>query len=203
MSESVVLKIKSSPEMDDVIIDSKFEKEIREFGWCDNGYGYLSAKVKKEWKQTIPTKYVLLHRLIWFLEKGVWPEDQIDHINGETHDNRLSNLRPVSQSVNNKNMKQREGTVSGKQGVEWDKRRKTWHGRIGIRKDGKLHHICSSTTKDKYIAELSQDCLRYLQGDYIDYHHPELAFYQKWESLVKSSGIRYYIVLRSMELKSR
>ena len=34
-----------------------------------------------------------LHRLAWFYSYGVWPTDQIDHINGVTSDNRISNLR--------------------------------------------------------------------------------------------------------------
>jgi hypothetical protein len=176
--EQVRLKIRSRPEWDDVWIDAKHEKTLREFGWREAGYGYIMACVKKQWKNIILTKLVYLHRLVWFLEKGEWPE-MLDHINGEKHDNRLSNLRPVSGSVNQKNQKQRDGTISGKQGVKWNYN--GWQAYIIISKEGKVHSICSSTTKDKYIAELAQDCLRYMQGEYIDYHHPEFTFEDKWE----------------------
>jgi hypothetical protein len=176
---SVVLKIKSRPECDDVIIDKKFEKIISEFGWWEAHNGYIMARVKKQWKQIIPTTRVLLHMLVWFLEKGVWPEQEIDHLNRKKHDNRIGNLRPVTHAVNQKNQKQRDGTISGRQGVFLEKG-KYWRADLVVSKDGKVHHIRSSTTKDKYIAELAQDCLRYLQGEYIGYHHPELAFYQKW-----------------------
>jgi hypothetical protein len=174
------LRIKSRPELM-VLIDAKFERVLNEFGWREAGNGYIQAWVKKQWKNIILTKLVYLHMLVWFLENGEWPEDQIDHINGKPHDNRISNLRPVTGSVNQKNQKQREGTVSGKQGVGWNYN--GWRARIGVRKDGKLHQIYSCTTKDKYIAELAQDCLRYLKGEHVWFHHPELEFKDKWEKI--------------------
>lgn len=47
----------------------------------------------------------LTHRLIWFIAYGKWPDQQIDHINGDRGDNRLCNLRDVSQSVNMQNLR--------------------------------------------------------------------------------------------------
>jgi hypothetical protein len=38
---------------------------------------------------------------------GMWPQGQIDHINGIRTDNRLSNLRDVSSAVNNHNSQRR------------------------------------------------------------------------------------------------
>lgn len=41
----------------------------------------------------------LAHRVVWFLCKGYWP-DTIDHINGVRTDNRIENLRDVTQEQN-------------------------------------------------------------------------------------------------------
>ena len=44
------------------------------------------------------------HRFVWALCHGSWPQLTIDHINGNRLDNRIENLREVSQSENTLNM---------------------------------------------------------------------------------------------------
>lgn len=56
------------------------------------------------------------HRLIWFYATGEWP-DKIDHINGNREDNRLINLRDVSNQENSKNQKLRKTNTTGVMGV--------------------------------------------------------------------------------------
>lgn len=41
-----------------------------------------------------------IHRVIWAIVHGKWPKDQIDHINGDPSDNRIENLRVVSNREN-------------------------------------------------------------------------------------------------------
>ena len=45
------------------------------------------------------------HRLAWLMIYGVWPEAEIDHINGCPSDNRIINLRDVSVAENGWNRK--------------------------------------------------------------------------------------------------
>ena len=44
-----------------------------------------------------------VHRFVWVLCHGCWPQLTIDHINGNRLDNRIENLREVSLSENNRN----------------------------------------------------------------------------------------------------
>ena len=46
---------------------------------------------------------VLYSRAVWALCHEQWPEDEIDHLNGDRHDNRIENLRECSHSENNLN----------------------------------------------------------------------------------------------------
>lgn len=45
----------------------------------------------------------LVHRLIWLHVHGHWPAGEIDHINRDGTDNRLSNLRDADRALNNQN----------------------------------------------------------------------------------------------------
>lgn len=59
--------------------------------------GYRSIKIN--------SKRYLEHRIVWCMFKGAWPSDdmEIDHINRNTADNRIENLRLVTRSCNSKN----------------------------------------------------------------------------------------------------
>jgi HNH endonuclease len=65
----------------------------------------------------IDRKKYLAHRLAWLLTTGEWPRDQLDHINGDRDDNRIANLREVSQSQNQCNARQRRTSKAPYKGV--------------------------------------------------------------------------------------
>ena len=67
----------------------------------------------------------LAHRLAYYIATGKEPRN-IDHINGKKDDNRLSNLRCVTQSENMKNARLRCDNTSGNAGVYYDKRKGYW-----------------------------------------------------------------------------
>ena len=58
----------------------------------------------------------LAHRLVWLYVYKCWPSEQLDHINRIRSDNRLSNLREVSNAENAQN-KRTKANKSGFAGV--------------------------------------------------------------------------------------
>lgn len=75
---------------------------------------------------------LLLHRVAWAIFHGAWPTGQIDHVNGDRLDNRITNLRDVSSTENNRNHKRRCTNTSGFMGVYWHPRDKKWVAQIRV-----------------------------------------------------------------------
>lgn len=87
------------------------------------------------------------HRLAWLYTHGKWPEGLVDHINRVPGDNRLRNLREVTQSENMHNAAR--NTKSGVPGVRWRAERNKWVAQIRV---GYRHHVIGSfACKDEAI----------------------------------------------------
>jgi len=120
-----------------------------------NALGYLLVRIDK--------CQVYAHRLAWFYVYGVWPDQQVDHINGVRDDNSIGNLRLASQSQNSCNGALRSTNTSGYRGVSWSKDKKKWVSRIV--KDRKQHVLGYFASKEEaYYAYLK--AARELHGEY-------------------------------------
>lgn len=87
---------------------------------------------------------MLLHRHVWAQANGPIPEGKvIDHINGDRYDNRLENLRLVTQG---QNLMNRPSSV----GVVWSKQARKWQAQIKV--GGRVKYLCRS---DCYLDALS------------------------------------------------
>lgn len=77
------------------------------------------------------------HRLAWYFVYEVMPKKQIDHINGNIIDNRIINLREVTNRKNAHNYKKhREGKLVG---CSFDSKAKKWVAQIYI--NGKSKYL--------------------------------------------------------------
>ena len=94
------------------------------------------------------------HRIAWLLTHGTWPDGDIDHINGIRSDNRIANLRDVSRSVNQQNLKRaRRDNQSGLLGVK-QTRSGSFEARINVH--GRYVHIGTyPTAHEAHAAYLS------------------------------------------------
>lgn len=91
----------------------------------------------------------LAHRVIWKMVHGVDPRD-IDHLDGNKHNNRLDNLRECSRSENNRNRRRGSNNTSGCTGVHWDKQMQRWYARIEVA--GEITFLGYCKSKEEAIA---------------------------------------------------
>jgi len=73
------------------------------------------------------------HRIAWLIYYGEWPKNQIDHINQDPTDNRIENLRDVSQTENLRNQSLRTNNTSGYTGVSFIKERNKYAADIQLK----------------------------------------------------------------------
>ncbi|HBZ17536.1 MAG TPA: Fis family transcriptional regulator [Pantoea sp.] len=86
--------------------------------------GYLKIKLNG--------KAYRAHHLAWLACKKEWPQQELDHINGDKLDNRIINLRLATRSQNNSNVLLRADNSSGYKGVSWQLPNRKWVARISI-----------------------------------------------------------------------
>ncbi len=95
------------------------------------GKSYINIQFKN--------KIYRAHRLSWLYMSGKFPDDEIDHVNGNGSDNRFINLRSVTRSTNRKNLRLRSNNTSGVCGVYFYKRTNKWLAAVGVK--GKFKNL--------------------------------------------------------------
>jgi len=83
------------------------------------------------WRIRLNGQRYLTHRLAFLMKFHYMPKE-IDHINGDSKDNRITNLRECTRAQNVRNGKVRG--ASKFKGVSWDKGRRKWIAQIVINK---------------------------------------------------------------------
>ncbi|HXW25609.1 MAG TPA: HNH endonuclease [Xanthobacteraceae bacterium] len=79
------------------------------------------------------------HQLAWFYVTGTWARPMIDHRDLDRSNNRLSNLRRATASMNAANRRRPRTNTSGFKGVH--RRRTGGRWRAQIWKDGRAHYL--------------------------------------------------------------
>ncbi len=80
----------------------------------------------------------LVHRVVWLTVTGFWPDQDIDHVNGNPSDNRFVNLRLATSEINNQNRRQAQGN--------------NWAGLLGVGSSGcAKRYRASIVVKGRYI----------------------------------------------------
>lgn len=88
-----------------------------------NGYIYISVDNNK----------LLAHRIAWLYVYGEWPDYHLDHINHNTQDNRIENLRDAPRAINMHNQRKAHvDSLTGFMGVTFEKARNLYVAKITV-----------------------------------------------------------------------
>lgn len=85
---------------------------------------------------------MLVHRIVWAMTHGRWPEQKVDHINGCKTDNRPSNLREASHS---QNLWNRGASKASKLGIKG----------VSVTASGKFHARASANRVCRHFGTFS------------------------------------------------
>lgn len=106
-------------------------------------HGYLVVRFDK--------KLYKSHRLCYYLYYNKWPDNFIDHIDGNKLNNKIENLRDVERTVNNRNHKKFYTNTSGKCGVSFCNYYNKWVCYIDV--DGIRKNLGYSKTYEKAVEK--------------------------------------------------
>lgn len=103
------------------------------------------------------------HRLAWLYVYGKFPENEIDHQDGDGCNNKIKNLRDATRIENGRNIRLPADNTSGFLGVCWDNSREKWMARI------------KANNRDVYLGrfDLLEDAIKARKAANIKYsYHP-------------------------------
>ena len=99
-----------------------WRKSNKEAGWADsNGYVFIRLK----------GKLYRAHRLAYAITYGMF-DGEIDHIDNNPNNNRITNLRVCTSTLNKYNSRRRSDNTSGIKGVHWYKAYQKWQTYIRV-----------------------------------------------------------------------
>lgn len=125
------------------LFDIEDYDKIKEYHWHQNSDGYAVCNIQRD-NQWFT---ILMHRLVMDAPDGV----EIDHIHGNTLDNRKAELRIVTQSDNKKNRAMYTNNKSGYKGVSWNAPKQKWVANIQC--DGQQFYLGAfSSSYDAHVC---------------------------------------------------
>lgn len=97
-------------------------------GFVNKPAGFISTShgIPKYLKISIDGKRYLAHRLAFFYMTGRFPDEFLDHIDGDGFNNKFPNLRECNKVQNRANVARSSANKSGYKNVSWSKAANKW-----------------------------------------------------------------------------
>lgn len=95
-------------------------------------------------------KTILAHRIVWAMFNDRMPLGRLDHINGNRLDNRIENLREVTDSQSAFNIGMKANNTTGAKGVCYRRSTGRWLVQIGV--GGRKLFVGSFASKEEAIT---------------------------------------------------
>lgn len=144
----------------DVLVDDESVSLVNAYKWRVDDKGnrvYFSRRIYIDKKKT----YASLHRILADCKNN--DGKVVDHINGNTLDNRKCNLRVCTMAENTRNRKMQKNNTSGIKGVSYNKRDKRWTAHIRI--NNKQIHLGNYIDKYEAFEAYKKASVKY-HGEY-------------------------------------
>lgn len=132
--------------------------------WKKSGRSSSYKDAKEYMRIGIGGKRYLQHRIIYLLFHGYLPS-VVDHIDGDTTNNKIENLRAATNTENLQNMKLCPSNTSGGKNVSWDKKAKKWlvmlrvngaNKYLGLFKDFEFADLVASEARHKFHGQFAR-----------------------------------------------
>lgn len=122
-----------------------FNSETGAFVWLNPTAPWMKINdvagcVGKEgyWRIKIDGVLYAASRLAWLYHYGAWPQNCVDHIDGNTANNRINNLRDVTTFLNQQNQRKPQiHNKTGFLGVSYSKKLRKFYAQIIIQEKKK------------------------------------------------------------------
>lgn len=103
---------------------------------------------------------IYLHQAVWLYHHGYVPA-MLDHVNGDTRDNRIENLRECTNAQNQYNVPRKSNNTRGHKGVVFHRacRSRPWQAKIVV--SGKVISLGYHATKEEAAAAYAAGAAKY------------------------------------------
>jgi hypothetical protein len=108
-------------------------------GWVSTTTGGGRVRAGRWVREDGRRRFVYMYRQILEMH-GLLPDGhEVDHLNGNTLDNRKANLRACTRSENLRNRSGSRLSKTGAKGVSWNATNRNWNAQIGL--NGRKKHL--------------------------------------------------------------